>query len=69
MLGEIKTKGNQRYDVLRYAYQHYRQVAVVSEDIVPPTVEISGKEENVSVVYPEPLPAACRTRHLSYIHP
>lgn len=51
MLSEIKTRGNQRYDVLRYAYQHYRQVAVVSEDIVPPTVEISGKEENVSVVH------------------
>lgn len=37
MLNEIKQRGNQRADVLKYAYSHYKKVAVVTEDIIPPT--------------------------------
>ncbi|MCI8407108.1 MAG: glycosyltransferase [Oscillospiraceae bacterium] len=51
MLSEIRTRRNQRYDVLQYAYQIYHHVVAVSEDIIPPTAEISGKKENITVVH------------------
>ncbi len=50
MVNEIKTKGNQRRDVLRYAYRNYDHVAVVTEDIVAPTLSLSGREDNIRLV-------------------
>lgn len=50
MVSEIKSKGNQRADVLRYAYKKYDVVAAVSEDIVPPTLEVSRGKGNIKVV-------------------
>ena len=49
MVQEIATKGNQRRDVLRYAYNNYDHVAVVTQDIFLPTYKISGKKENITV--------------------
>lgn len=49
MMHEIYTKGNQRHDVLHYAYHHYDHVAVVTEDMIAPTLKISGKRENIVV--------------------
>lgn len=50
MLQEIKTKKNQRLDVLRYAYQHYDRVAVVTEDLYKSTSAIAGEKGNIKVV-------------------
>ncbi len=50
MVAEIKSRANQHYLSLRSAYQNYDHVAVVTKDIVPPTVQISGKEDNIVVV-------------------
>ena len=49
MMHEIYTKGNQRHDVLHYAYNNYDHVAVVTEDMIEPTLKISGKRENIVV--------------------
>ncbi len=50
MLGEIKLKGNQRRDVLAYAYRTYDNVAIVTEDLRPSTLKISGRKDNIKVV-------------------
>lgn len=50
MVAEMKTRGNQHYLTLHNAYRNYDKVAVVTKDIVPPTVQISGKEDNIVVV-------------------
>lgn len=50
MLAEIKIRGNQRKDVLRYAYRNYDKVAVVTEGMRWPTDKIAGKKANVCVV-------------------
>ncbi len=50
MIEEMKTRGNQHYLTLRSAYQKYDKVAVVTKDIVPPTVKISEKKDNIVVV-------------------
>ncbi len=50
MLEEIRTRGNQRRDVLKYAYRAYDKVAVVTESLIEPTLKISGKRENIVVV-------------------
>lgn len=50
MLHEIDVKGNQRYDVLQYAYQHYDKVAIVTDDMRKSTMQFSGKEDNIQVV-------------------
>lgn len=42
MINEIKQRGNQRADVLKYAYSHYDKVAVVTEDIIPPTKQLNA---------------------------
>ena len=49
MQHEMKTRGNQRRDVLHYAYTHYDHVAVVTEDVLESTAQISGKRGNISV--------------------
>ncbi len=50
MIAEIESKGNQRLDILQYAYNSYDKVVTVSDDIVASTVEISGKEDNLLTV-------------------
>jgi CDP-glycerol glycerophosphotransferase len=49
MVDEIKTKGNQRKDVLNYAYNHYDKVAVVTDDIIAPTMELKGNNDNSNI--------------------
>lgn len=49
MLGEIKTKGNQRKDVLAYAYKKYDKVVVVAPGMIAPTYAISKKKDNIVV--------------------
>lgn len=49
MQSEIKIKGNQRSDVLRYAYNCYDNVAVVTADMIPSTTAISQKRANIKV--------------------
>jgi CDP-glycerol glycerophosphotransferase len=51
MVKEIETRRTQRTDVLQYAYNSYSKVVTVSEDIIPPTIEISGNSSNISVVH------------------
>ena len=50
MTGEIKVKKNQRWDVLRFAYREYDRVAVVTDDLIEPTVKISARRDNIMVV-------------------
>lgn len=49
MLQEIKSRGNQRLGALKYAYNHYKKVAVVTQDIVEPTAKISGNKDNIYI--------------------
>lgn len=49
MLQEIKSRGNQRLGVLKYAYNNYKKVAVVTQDIVEPTAKISGRNDNIHI--------------------
>lgn len=50
MLAEIRTRNNQRKDLLEYAYNNYDKVVTVSEDIIAPTREISGRNDNIYTV-------------------
>lgn len=50
MVAEMKTRANQHYLTLKNAYREYDNVAVVTRDIMPPTLEISGREDNIVVV-------------------
>lgn len=50
MLSEIKTRSNHRLDVLKYAYNAYDRVAVVTDDIMATTRRIAGEGANLSVV-------------------
>ena len=51
MINEIKSKHDQRTSVLKYAYNHYDNVAVVSEDIIKSTSRIKGNSNNIVVVH------------------
>lgn len=46
MVREMKRKGNQRRDVLRYAYQAFDKVALVTEGMRAPTREIGKSDRN-----------------------
>lgn len=50
MINEKKTRGNQRIDLLKYAYNKYDRVVTVSDDIIPPTAKISGRSDNILTV-------------------
>jgi len=50
MVEEARKKKNQRWDVLEYAYRHYDNVAIVTEDMRAPTLEISKHPDNIKVV-------------------
>lgn len=51
MIEEINLRKNQRWDALHYAYHAYDKVAVVTEDIVDPTYQISGRKDNIYVCH------------------
>lgn len=50
MVQEAEVRGNQRLDLLRYAYNAYDRVALVSEDMFEPTEEIAGNRDRLTVV-------------------
>ena len=50
MVQEIKTKGNQNYNVLREVYQSFDDVCTVSKDLIKPTSQISGKSDNIRTI-------------------
>ena len=50
MVSEIEKKGNQHYLNLRDAYRSYDRVVPVTEAMIKPTVQISGREDNVVVI-------------------
>ena len=50
MVEEIKTKGNQRPDVLKCVYNRYKTVAAVTVDMIPPTRKLSGRDDNIRIV-------------------
>ena len=47
MIEELRSKNNQNPVSLEDAYRNYDKVAVVTKDIIPPTVEISGCTDNI----------------------
>lgn len=51
MLNEIRTRKNQRKDVLKYAYRIFNKVAVVTQDILDSTVKISKKSDNIYICH------------------
>lgn len=51
MVQEIKTRSNQNFNTLKEAYNNYDNVIVVSEDLIGPTSEISGKKDNIKVIH------------------
>ncbi len=50
MVQEIETRNNQNEYLLRWAYNVCDNVIAVSEDIVEPTFQISGKKDNIKVI-------------------
>lgn len=50
MLAEIKTRSNQRKDLLEYAYHTYDNVVAVTDDIVAPTQILAGKDKKINIV-------------------
>jgi CDP-glycerol glycerophosphotransferase len=49
MIEEMKSRGNQRRDVLEYAYRKYDKVANVTADILSSTRKLSGKKADLMV--------------------
>lgn len=47
MLREIRTRKNQRKDVLKYAYRSYDHVAIVTDDMLEPTGFLAGGQEKI----------------------
>ena len=50
MLAEAKLRKNQHLLSLKSAYNNYDRVAVVSEAVIAPTKDISGRDDNIVVV-------------------
>lgn len=50
MIQELRSKNNQHLPTLKRAYLEYDNVAVVSEDLIYPTSQISGNSLNIKVV-------------------
>ncbi len=50
MFAEIKTRSNQRKDLLEYAYHTYDNVVAVTDDIVAPTQILAGKDKKINIV-------------------
>lgn len=49
MINEIKTRQNQHRKTLKYAYNVYNKVAIVTAGLKESVVQISGKEDNIFV--------------------
>lgn len=49
MQEEINIRSNQRFDALKYAYNAYDRVAVVTNDMIEPTYNISQNRDNIRV--------------------
>ncbi|MBE5951511.1 MAG: glycosyltransferase [Lachnospiraceae bacterium] len=71
MVQEIKTRRIQRRDVLEYAYQNYKTVAVVTEDLIESTATfLRGKKDSIKVCrnvidYEKVVAGAKKTEELS----
>lgn len=50
MVNEINMRGNQRKDVLKYAYNTYDHILTVTDDLIEPTAQIAGSKKNFSTV-------------------
>lgn len=50
MVQEIETRNNQNIHLLKWAYNVCDNVVAVSEDIVEPTYQISGRKDNIRVI-------------------
>lgn len=50
MIAEIRTRNNQRRDLLEYVYNVSDKVVTVSDDIKTPTLQISGRKDNLITV-------------------
>ena len=48
---EIKTRGNQRADVIKYAYSTYDNVALVTEDLFEPTSAFVENTDNFNLAH------------------
>lgn len=51
MIKEIESRHNQHLESLKYAYQHYDKIAVVSEGMIRPTSEICEIDRDYYVVH------------------
>ena len=51
MVQEIEYKQNQYINVLREVYAKYDNVVVVSDDLIEPTSQLSGRKDNIKVVH------------------
>ncbi len=51
MVKEIENRQNQHLTSLKYAYQNYDKIAVVSEGMIKPTAEICGVDRDYHVVH------------------
>ena len=51
MIEEIETRAKQFYSILKYAYNSYNNVAIVSPDLVEPTSKISGRKNNIKLIH------------------
>ena len=51
MIQEIKTRNIQNFNILKDVYNHADEVCVVSKDLIAPTVQISGKQDNIRVIH------------------
>ncbi|WP_296869706.1 CDP-glycerol glycerophosphotransferase family protein [uncultured Methanobrevibacter sp.] len=51
MVQEIETRDIQNINVLKYIYNKYDIVSVVSPDLIKPTSQISGRKDNIRIVH------------------
>lgn len=51
MVQEIELRANQNPAVLKYVYDEYDIVSIVSPDLFEPTTQISSKEDNIKLVH------------------
>lgn len=51
MVEEINTRGNQRKDVLKFAYANYDNVALVTEDLIEATSTFTSNEDKFHIVH------------------
>lgn len=67
MVRELKTRNIQHGPTLKWAYNLFEHVAMVSGDLYEPTVTISGRPENIIVVNNTENPNSIRERSMEQI--